>query len=65
MDGDLSTGHLGLETWYCDECVLVDDASWYDFGIWDFVSYELDFDQVWDQGTLTEQIRDGIIRLNN
>lgn len=54
MDGDLSEGDLELETWDGDNGVLVDDASWHDFGIWHFIPDELDSNQVWYQRALAK-----------
>ena len=61
MDGDLSTGNMELETWDCDECVLVDDAGWHDSGVCYFISYELDIDQVRNKGALATRIKRTII----
>jgi len=50
MDGNLSGGDLGLAAGDGEYSVLVDDAGGHDFGVCDFVSYELGFDKIWDQG---------------
>jgi len=44
MDGDLSGRDLGLAVGDGEYSLLVDDAGGHDFGVCDFVSYELDFD---------------------
>ena len=58
MDGNLSDCDLGLAIGNGYNCLLVDDAGWYDFGIFNFISYELGFDQVWNKGT-TCNVRGG------
>jgi len=50
VDGNLPNSDMELGTRCCNNGVLVDDASWHDFGIPHCLSDELGFDQIRHQG---------------